>query len=101
MAFYPIVLLRNRNLLSNQTLVRHEQIHLKQQLELLILPFYLIYLVEFGVGFAKHRNWQKAYRSISFEKEAFANEADNNYLKDRGFYAMWQSKKRNRNLPKI
>ena len=61
--------------------LNHENIHGKQQLELLIIFFYLIYLVELII---------KGYRNISFEKEAYNNEDNLNYLKTRKHFAMWR-----------
>ena len=58
--------------------LNHENIHGKQQLELLIIFFYLIYLVEWII---------KGYRNISFEREAYGNEDNLNYLKTRKHYA--------------
>lgn len=58
--------------------LNHENIHGKQQLELLIIFFYLIYLVEWII---------KGYRNISFEREAYGNEDNLNYLKTRKYYA--------------
>ena len=62
--------------------INHEKIHLAQQLELLIIPFYIIYFIEWIF---------KRYRNISFEKEAYANQEDMNYLEwRRKPYAMWR-----------
>lgn len=66
-----------------KSLVVHEQIHFRQQLELLVIPFYLLYLVEYLVGRAKGKTHYQAYRSISFEREAFSNEGHSLYLKER------------------
>jgi len=67
-------------------LLNHEKIHLKQQLELLILPFYLWYILEFVFRFIQYRNWQTAYKNISFEKEAYLNEGNLHYLNERRFW---------------
>ncbi|MEX0995648.1 MAG: hypothetical protein WDZ45_01210 [Flavobacteriaceae bacterium] len=67
--------------------MNHERIHLRQQLELLILPFYLWYGLEFLLRLLYFRNRYKAYRNISFEREAYSNEADLYYLKRRKFWA--------------
>jgi len=47
--------------INREKIRRHEAIHWKQQIELLILPFYLIYFVEWIL---------KGYKGISFEREA-------------------------------
>ena len=60
--------------------LRHERIHTRQMLELLVLPFYLWYVLEWLVRFIVTRDAFRAYRSISFEREAFAHQSDPDYL---------------------
>jgi len=67
-------------------LVNHEKIHLRQQIELLIIPFFIIYVLEFFVRLLYYKNWEKAYNTISFEREAYRNETDLNFLKTRRFW---------------
>ena len=62
----------------NKIDINHEKIHGKQQLELLIIFFYLIYVVEWIF---------KKYRNISFEREAYINEKNLDYLKSRKHFA--------------
>jgi len=80
---FPFVFLKHKNLKYDAKLMNHERIHLRQQLELLVLPFFVWYLIEFLIHYCRHWNWNKAYRSISFEKEAYANESDIGYLNKR------------------
>lgn len=61
---------------------QHEEIHGAQQKELLIVFFYLIYFVEWIF---------KGYRGISFEKEAYQNQNNPNYLKTRKIFAQWRT----------
>lgn len=70
--------------LSNQRTIRHEKIHWKQQIEMLILPFYVWYLIEWLIRLFTNRG--NAYRSISFEQEAYKKESNVNYLSDRKHY---------------
>lgn len=70
--------------------MNHEKIHLKQQVELLVVPFYLIYLLEFVVHFIKTKDVQQAYMSISFEREAYKYHSQPKYLTNRRFWAMWR-----------
>jgi hypothetical protein len=57
---------------------RHEgSIHWPQQLELLIIFFYILYLLEWIIKFFIYG--RKAYRNISFEREAYDNDDDPNY----------------------
>ena len=84
---FPFVFLKDRSFKEDLVLLNHERIHLKQQLELLVLPFYLIYCLEFLVRLFKYKSWSLAYRNISFEHEAFTNEKDLDYLKSRSFWS--------------
>jgi len=73
-------------------LINHESIHTRQQRELLFIPFYIFYVVEwlarlFLNGFNNH----KAYRAVSFEREAYDNDSNPDYLKNRRHYAQWRS----------
>ena len=83
---FPFVFLRSKQLKTNVTLVNHELIHLRQQLELLVLPFYIWYGLEYVLRFLKYRNHQEAYRNICFEREAYSKENDLEYLKTRSFW---------------
>lgn len=83
----PFVIVRHGALKKDVILMNHEQIHIRQQIELLIIPFYLIYGAEFLVRLIITRDTEKAYRSISFEREAYYRESDLNYLKKRKFWA--------------
>lgn len=74
--------------------VNHERIHTAQQREMLFVPFYIVYVLEWLVRFAILRNWYKAYMAISFEKEAYTHGRDLGYLRGRRHYAQWRSKKR-------
>lgn len=70
-----------------ETIVRHERIHTRQMLELLVLPFYLLYIIEWLVRLAICRNADRAYRSISFEQEAYDHQDDPTYGQRRRPYA--------------
>lgn len=70
----------------------HEAIHTAQMKELFYISFYLIYAAEFLYHLVRKRNWQKAYRSISFEREAFANQSNYHYLDNREAFAQWKKK---------
>lgn len=87
MALYPFMLFKTKNLKRNEAIIRHEKIHFKQQLELLILPFYVLYLLHYLINLIKYQNRSKAYFNICFEKEAYANDLDPDYLKNRKLYA--------------
>lgn len=52
--------------------IRHEKIHLKQALNLLVIPFYLLYLLEWLRCLLLYG--KKAYYYICFEQEAYRND---------------------------
>lgn len=79
MALFFIILARRGRALS-RIVINHEKIHFAQQREMLWLPFLLWYGLEFLVRLAEYRNWDDAYRNISFEREAFANDTNFAYL---------------------
>ena len=83
MAIFPFIFLKDKTLKYNKTVINHEKIHLRQQIELLWIFFFLIYFIEFFIGYIKFKNLKKAYFNISFEKEAYFNEDDLEYLKNK------------------
>jgi hypothetical protein len=51
----------------------------------------LAYFAEWLYLLCKYRNNSRAYRSISFEKEAYAHQYDGtSYLGNRKLYAQWR-----------
>ncbi len=87
MALFPFILVRNRQLMTDEVLIRHETIHLRQAAELLVIPFYLLYLINYLIGFVRYRDHHRAYMHIIFEREAYAHENDRQYLKQRRLWA--------------
>ena len=65
----------------------HEQIHTRQQQELLYIIFYLFYVAEWLIRLLQYRNTFQAYRSISFEREAYNRMYDLHYLDKRKPYS--------------
>jgi hypothetical protein len=65
--------------------INHETIHWHQQLEMLIIFFYLWYLIEWIVRW--FTNFGDSYHNISFEREAYGNQYDMSYLGKRKHYA--------------
>lgn len=86
MAVFPFILLKNERLKQDQEIINHEKIHLRQQLELLILPFYILYLVNYLINLIRYQEHHKAYLNIIFEKEAYQYELDMEYLKEQNWY---------------
>lgn len=69
--------------LSEKTL-NHEAIHTAQMREMLYLPFYLWYVVEWLVKLVRYG--KQAYQNISFEREAYGHDRDPDYLSSRQRY---------------
>lgn len=66
--------------------INHEKIHTKQMKELLYIFFYLWYVIEWLIKLPIYSFTHKAYRNISFEREAYQNQYDMNYLDNRKHY---------------
>ncbi len=70
--------------------INHERIHNAQMRELLWIPFYIIYVLEWLVRLIQYANWDKAYKNISFEKEAYSHGHDLGYLRRRRKFASFR-----------
>ena len=84
MTIWPFVLVQKPN--PSARLLNHERIHLRQQLELGIIPFYIWYFAEYGYWRWKGRTHYAAYRAIRFEREAFEHDNNLTYLSKRAFW---------------
>lgn len=82
---------KRRNDDAKKITLNHESIHTAQMKELLYVFFYIIYFFEWIVRL--FINVKNAYDNISFEKEAYFNQNDLNYLKTRKHYAQWRTGK--------
>ena len=90
MAIYPFIFVKKKHYAKDKYIMNHEKIHLIQQLEMLILPFYVAYIGHYLWNLAYYRNHNEAYRNIIFEREAYYCDADLDYLKKRRFWAfLW------------
>lgn len=85
-SLWPFIVMRDKNATNDKVFINHERIHLKQQQELLVIPFYILYVTEFLIRYILYRNPYKAYRNISFEREAYLNERDAGYCQNRKFW---------------
>jgi hypothetical protein len=85
LTFYPFVIFKYTGAKADEVLMNHERIHIRQQLELLVLPFYFLYFLDFVIKLLIYKDKNVAYRNIIFEREAYANEKDLNYVKSRSF----------------
>ncbi len=70
--------------------LRHEQIHTWQQWELTPVGFYLWYVAEWLLRLPRSRRGadpHRAYRSIAFEREAYGQQGNTAYLRERKPFA--------------
>jgi len=81
---WPFIFVR-KGVELNEVDINHEEIHGKQQVEMLVIPFFVWYLLEWAVKLVFGKG--NAYHRISFEREAFENEKDMNYLEKRRAFA--------------
>jgi len=84
---YPYVFIKDE---GNPTVINHEKIHLEQQRELWLIGFYFLYILYWLIGKVKGMSNTGAYHSIPFEREAYENDEDEEYLKNRKRFA-WRS----------
>lgn len=74
----------------NAFTINHEKIHTVQMKEMLYILFYVWYFIEWIVRLCI--NYKTAYRNISFEQEAYRNQADLSYLEKRKRFGFWKHK---------
>ena len=87
MAIWPFIFLRDKELKNDDILLNHENIHLKQQKELLWIFFFMIYFIEFLAKIVIYKRLKLAYRNISFEREAYLYEYDFNYTRTKPYWS--------------
>lgn len=86
---FGFVFTRDRRQIDRYVL-NHELIHCQQQLEWLYVPFFILYGIEWLWYYVRLHSSDKAYMAISFEREAYANDHNLNYLKRRRHYANYR-----------
>ncbi len=90
MALWPFIIFADKASRDDKVVMNHEKIHHRQQLELLIFPYYVWYFIEYWIAMFRHGfRHHVSYMSISFEKEAYAHEKDLTYLGHRKWLASW------------
>lgn len=83
---FSILFVRNGEYMSDKDF-NHEAIHSAQMKELLWLPFYIIYGIEWLIRWCMYKfDAGKAYDNISFEREAYFFQGDFDYLNRRKHY---------------
>ena len=81
---FPFIVSKEK---MDEATLNHETIHIHQQKELLVIPFYLLYGLYYLIGIIKYKNKQQAYYMIPFEQEAYDNDHNLDYLETRKWYA--------------
>lgn len=74
LTLWPFIFVRKGANVTDTTM-RHEAIHAKQQMEMFVVFFLLWYAVEWLIRWAYYRNRITAYKNISFEREAYAQQS--------------------------
>ncbi len=102
MMLFPFIIVRHTPPTPFANLViNHEKIHFRQAWELFIVGFYIQYGIEFLINLIRYKNRHRAYRAVSFEQEAYANQYNFNYLQTREPYNWVQYIGRKLPEPKI
>ncbi len=86
MVIWPFLLVSDKKNIEDPVFMNHERIHVRQQLEMLLIPFFLWYGIEYLILRLKY-NHDRAYRNIVFEREAYAMEYNLDYLKSRKIWS--------------
>ena len=81
------ILFVRKNAEIDELTINHEEIHTAQMKELWYLLFYLWYAIDWLVKLVIYRNFRDAYVNVVFEREAYANDEDEDYLKTRKRFA--------------
>jgi hypothetical protein len=85
---YPFIFVR-ADTRNNEELIRHETVHIRQQLELLIVGSWLLYLYEYAYArLIKRLDARQAYYYTALEQEAHRNAMNEHYLLERKPYAV-------------
>lgn len=77
----------------NRIVYNHESIHTAQMKEMLYIFFYIWYVIEWFIKLFKYGDstgGKSGYSETSFEREAYANENNDNYLDIRKHFAWFK-----------
>lgn len=88
---FGILFVRGKSGKISERCLRHEYIHTMQMREMLYVPFYLWYGIEYVIRFIgwsfEKKPCDKPYDRMSFEREAYCNEHDVDYPKTRKHFS--------------
>ena len=77
---FGVIFVRNECYPLSETSINHEKIHTRQMQELGYVFFYPVYVLEWLIRSIWYRNFLKAYYYLSFEREAYFNQENLQYL---------------------
>ena len=93
---YPFIIFRHE---ADEKTINHERIHITQQKELFVIPFYVLYVLFWLWNIVFHKDdTASAYYNIPFEVEAYQNDDNFTYLFNRKMFA-WKDFFINRSGP--
>ena len=92
---WPFIFLKYKKDTENRFLINHESIHLKQQAELWVIGFYILYLYYYLRRRYNGHDHITSYRWIPFEREASDNEYKLSYPRLRKSYGWRQYRQTN------
>lgn len=84
---FGLVFARKEFFPLSKRVLNHEAIHSRQLLETLVLGFYFWYTLEWIIRWIQYKDKFLAYRNISFEREAYDNDENFEYLRNRRFWS--------------
>lgn len=89
LTLWPFIFVRSSYKGKLSTVIEnHEKIHLRQQTEMLVIFFLIWYVLEYVIRWICYGfNHGKAYKNISFEREAYKNQSNLDYPRTRKHYA--------------
>lgn len=70
----------------------HEAIHWQQYIETGILGFIILYYAFYLMNYIRYRDGKIAYYMIPFEKEAYDNDENLEYLENRERWTWWKGR---------
>lgn len=86
---FPFIFVRSKNDVI-PWVINHERIHIRQQLELLIVGSIILYSIEFLWALLWLRySWRQSYLYTSAEQEAYGNQNNLDYLKHRKIFSQF------------
>ena len=83
---FGIIFARKDERELDERTMTHESIHTRQMIELLVIGFYVWYILEWLFRWIRERDRYTAYRNICFEREAYDNDINPLYLRERRRY---------------